>query len=92
MTIFNRRNALVGFITVKALKRRLRRRRRNTRKLAAYVALGLISGGILAALVAVALRRQRETHEGSHLEGYAVADEGTAKGEGFSPPEPAPAA
>lgn len=96
MTIFNRRNALVGFITVKALERRLKRRRRNTRRIATFVALGLVSGGVLAALALFAVRRQRDTQEGSaqgqHLEGYAVAEEEAGTGEDFSPPEPAPAA
>jgi hypothetical protein len=93
MTIFNRRNALVGFITLKALERKVRRkRRRNSRKIAAFVGLGLISGGLLAALAVFALRRQREGNEAQRLEGYAVADEDVGdKPERFSP-EPAPAA
>jgi len=69
VSIFNKRNALVGFVTLKALGRR--RRKRQTMKLAAYVALGIVSAGILAALVAVAVRRQRETQD----DGKAIADE-----------------
>ena len=57
MTIFNKRNALVGFITLKALERRRKRKQRSALKLVAFVALGIVSAGILAALLAVALRR-----------------------------------
>ena len=61
MTIFNKRNALVGFITLKALERSRTKRQRHTLKLAAFVALGIVSAGILAALLAVALRRNGKT-------------------------------
>jgi hypothetical protein len=63
VTIFNKRNALVGFITLKALERRKWRRRRSTLRLAAFVGLGLVSAGILAALLAVALRRSGKADE-----------------------------
>ena len=56
MSIFNRRNALLGFITWKALQQR-RKRQRHTLKIVAFVALGIVSAGILAAVLAVALRR-----------------------------------
>jgi cell division protein FtsB len=77
VTIFNKRNALVGFITLKALERRRRRKQRHVLRLAAFIALGIVSAGILAALAAVVLRRQRETpgEEGQRLEGFAIADE-----------------
>jgi hypothetical protein len=93
MTIFNRRNAIVGFITLKALERKLRRgRKRNGRKIAAFVALGVLSAGVLAAFAVFALRRQRDGQDEQRLEGYAVADEDIGdKPERFSP-EPAPAA
>ncbi len=63
MTIFNKRNALVGFITLKALERSRQRKKRNTMKLAAFVALGIVSAGILAAVLAVALRRNGKADE-----------------------------
>jgi hypothetical protein len=76
VTIFNRRNALVGFVTLKALERRRQRQKRSAARLAGYIALGVISVGILAALAAIVVRRQRETDvAGQHVEGYAVADE-----------------
>jgi hypothetical protein len=77
VTIFNKRNALVGFVTLKALERRRQRRKRSAAKLAGFIVLGVLSVGILAALAAIVVRRQRET-EGEaeqHLAGYAVADE-----------------
>jgi len=92
MTIFNRRNAVVGFVTLKALERRLgRRRRRNGRKIAAFVALGVLSAGVLAAVAVFAVRRQRDGQNEQRLEGYGVADDDIGdKPERFSP-EPAPA-
>ena len=60
MTIFTRKNAIVGFITLKALERKRQRRRRHALKLLTFVALGIVSAGILAALAAVVVRRQRE--------------------------------
>jgi len=79
VTIFNKRNAAVGYLTLKALDRRnrsvgylalkaldRRRRRRNGLRLGLYVALGLVSFGILAAVAAVHLRRKRGSAELLH--------------------------
>ena len=78
MSIFNKRNALVGYVTLKQLKRR-RQQKRNALKLVAFVVLAVISAGILAAIAAAVLRRQKDAHNGrqeaQHLEGYAVASE-----------------
>jgi hypothetical protein len=78
VSIFNKRNALVGYVALKALKRE-RKRKRHTWKLAAFVVLGIVSAGILVAVAAVVLRRQKdaegEAGDGQRLEGYAVADE-----------------
>ncbi len=62
MTVFNRRNALVGFVTLKALERR-RNRRGNGLKIAGFVVLGLVSVGILAGVAAVMLRRRGELED-----------------------------
>lgn len=59
VSIFTKRNAAVGYLTLRALERR--RRRRSGLRLGLYVALGLISFGILAGAVAVALRRHGGT-------------------------------
>ncbi len=56
MSIFNKRNAAVGYLALKALDRR--RNKRSGIKLGLYIALGLISFGILAGFAAVALRRR----------------------------------
>ena len=78
MTIFTKRNALVGFATLKAISR-LRARRKPKRsawKLALLVVLGLVSLGVLAGLGAVVLHRQREPRR---LEGYAEAEEAASE-------------
>jgi hypothetical protein len=101
MSIFNKRNAAVGYITLKAASRALERRRSRRRsglKLALYIALGLISVGILAGVAAVAMRRHRGTAEGpeedSATEDEAESDEAESEivGEYVTPaPEPIPA-
>ncbi len=89
MSIYNKRNALVGYLTLKELKRR-RHKRRPALKLVAFVVLGIISAGILAAVAAAVIRRQKDAqngrHEAKHLEGYAVASE-AAKVESSDPVE-----
>jgi H+/Cl- antiporter ClcA len=63
VTIFSNRNALVGFAVMKALQQRRKRKQRRPYRLAAYVALGVVSAGILAALLAVVLRRNGKALE-----------------------------
>jgi hypothetical protein len=89
VSIFTKRNALVGFVTLKALERRKQRRNRHALKLVALVVLGLVSAGVLAAIVAVALRRQRDAGEPDErrLEGYITGDD-----DGTGIPEPSFAA
>jgi hypothetical protein len=90
VSIFTKRNALVGFVTLKALERRKQRRNRHALKLVALVVLGLVSAGVLAAIVAVALRRQRDAGElpdEQRLEGYITGDD-----DGTGIPEPSFAA
>lgn len=89
MKIYTRRNAAVGYLTIKALQRaieRKRQRRRSGLKVAAYVGLGLVSAGILAAALAVALRRKH----GEPGEGSTVGDDEIV-GEVVTAPEPLPA-
>lgn len=89
MKIYTRRNAAVGYLAIKALQRELDRRRRPRRsglKVAAYVGLGLVSAGILAAVLALALRRrQSDVNEIAVIEDEIVGEVVTA-------PEPVPAA
>jgi len=70
VSIFNKRNALVGFLTLKWLQVRRRRKKRHALKIAA---LGLVSLGIIAGLGAVLVKRQRSEDE--QPEGYAFGIE-----------------
>jgi hypothetical protein len=92
VNVFTKRNALVGFLTLKALERRRRRRKRNGLKLVLFLVLGLVSLGILAGLAAVVLRRQHR--EPRRLEGYAISPEAEDEIVGeyvTATPEPIPA-
>ncbi len=92
MKIYTRKNALVGYLVLNARKRavqkRVRRRRRSGLKVAAYVGLGLVSAGILAAVLAVALKRRSGEIEEATLESDA---ENEIVGEFVTAPEPVPA-
>ena len=90
MKIYTRKNAAVGYLTLQAIQRSVRRKRkrRSGLKVAAYVGLGLVSAGILAALLAIALRRRSgEIAESAH-ESDA---EHEIVGEYVTAPEPIPA-
>jgi hypothetical protein len=90
VTIFNKRNALVGFLTLKWLEQR--RRRRKQRHGLRFAVLGILSLGIVAALGAVLVKRQRGEGQEQHLEGYAFGGEmDEIVGEGTSSSEPLPA-
>ena len=61
MSIYNRRNAAVGYLTLKAMQRAVDRKRKRGRRglrIAAYVGLGLVSAGVLAGVLAIALRHR----------------------------------
>ena len=62
MKIYTRKNALVGYLVLeskkRAIQKKVRRRRRSGLKVAAYVGLGLISAGVLAGVLAIALRHR----------------------------------
>ncbi len=86
MKIYTRRNAAIGYLTVKAVQRELNRRRRPRRsgfRVAAYVGLGLVSAGILAAALAIALRRRQP--DAPELAGI---DDAEIVGEVVTAPEP----
>jgi hypothetical protein len=90
MSFYNRRNAAVGYLTLKALQREVdkrRRKRRSGMKVAAYVGLGLVSAGILAAALAVVLKRR---HNGAD-EFADIESESEIVGEYVTAPEPVPA-
>jgi len=90
MSIYTRRNAAVGYLTLKAMQRAIgkkRRPRRSGLKVAAYVGLGLVSAGILAGVLAIALRRRQGEGEAAEGSGY----ENEIVGEYVTAPEPVPA-
>jgi hypothetical protein len=90
MSVFNKRNALVGFLTLKALERR--RKRRSGAKIALFVALGIVSAGVLAGLFAVLYRRHGSDE--LSIEGYGVGDDSEEEIVGeyvTAGPEPIPA-
>ena len=75
MKIFTKRNALVGFLALKAISRKRKgmipgRKKRSGLKLPILLVLGIASAGVLAVLVALMMRRQREPEQ---IEGYVVA-------------------
>jgi hypothetical protein len=90
MSIYTRRNAAVGYLTLKAMQRAIdkkRRPRRSGLKVAAYVGLGLVSAGILAGVIAIALRRR----QGEAAEDLGYEGESEIVGEYVTAPEPVPA-
>lgn len=58
MSVFTKRNALVGYVTLKALERRLKRRKRTRARRAVAVGLGVVSLGALVGLAVLLFRRQ----------------------------------
>jgi hypothetical protein len=93
VSVFNKRNAAVGYIALKAASRKLpRRRRRSGAKVALFVGLGIVSVGVLAGLAFVLLRRQQG--ESEQTEGHALSDEAGSEVIGeyvTTSPEPIPA-
>ncbi len=92
MNIFTKRNALVGYVALKAASkvRGRRKHRRNAWKLPLLVVLGLVSLGVLAGIAAAVMHRQRESGQ---LEEHAeTAEEVQPAAEAPEFPEPAPTA
>ncbi len=79
MSIFTKRNAAIGYLTLKALERR--RKRRSGAKLGLYIALGLISFGILAGAAAVVVRRNGASVADEAEDGAADAESDEAEDE-----------
>ena len=93
MSIYTKRNAAVGYLALRLLNRR--RPRRSGLKLGLYIALGLVSFGILAGVLrAAAKRRGAAVVEGAGDEPDDVSDETEAEIIGeyvTTAPEPIPA-
>jgi hypothetical protein len=62
VNVFNKRNALIGFVTLKVAQQRFRRNklRRRAPKIALFSLVGLASIGAIIGIVAVLLRRRGE--------------------------------
>ena len=95
MNVFNRRNALVGYFTLKAASRALDRRRRRQRagrglKVALFVVLAVVSVGILAG-VAAAFMRKRAQELDLAEDDEAVVEEAEAEDEAAAEPDAAAA-
>ena len=90
MKIHTRRNSAVGYLALRAIQRSVdrRRKRRSGLKVAAYVGLGLVSAGILAAVLAIALKRRSGEADEIALE---AESENEIVGEYVTAPEPIPA-
>jgi hypothetical protein len=80
VTVFSKRNALVGFLTLEALKRRRRAKqlRRKAPKIAFFSLLGIAS---LVGIVAVVVRRRGEDRFGEEAESEIVGEYVTASSE-----------
>jgi hypothetical protein len=94
VSVFTKKNALVGYLVLKSGSRwlgpRRNRQKRRGAKIAAFVTLGVVSVGIVAAIAAVLYRRAGE--EGSEMQGYAIGDdESEIVGEYVTAPESLPA-
>jgi hypothetical protein len=76
VTVFNKRNALVGFLTLEALKRRRRAKqlRGKAPKIAFFSLLGIVS---LVGIVALVLRHRRD----DEAEAISAQDEDEIVGE-----------
>jgi hypothetical protein len=88
VTVFNKRNALVGFLALRLLKRRRRssQLRRKGPKIALFSLLGLASLGAVVGIVAVLRRRgDDDLGLGEDAESEIVGEYVTAS------PEPIPA-
>jgi hypothetical protein len=96
MKIYTRRNAAVGYLTLKAMQRAIdkkRRPRRSGLRVATYIGLGLVSAGILAGILAIALRRRQG--DATEAPGFECESESESEseivGEYVTAPEPVPA-
>jgi len=92
--VFTKKHAIIGYLTLQAISRNrhrigLPRRKSRSWKLPLLLGLAVVSAGVLALLVALMLRRQREPE---HLEGYAVSGNNEGPIESITEPEPSPAA
>jgi hypothetical protein len=87
VSVFTRRNAVVGYVAIKAAGKALERRaakaarteRKRHPRLPLYIALGIVSFGILAAFAAYAAKRRASTPLGDVEQITAPAPEEAAE-------------
>jgi NhaP-type Na+/H+ or K+/H+ antiporter len=81
VTVFTKRNALLGFLTLEMLKRRSRARqlRRKAPRLALFSLGGLVALGAVIGIVAVILRRRGEDEGAESAERTADVEAGSAE-------------
>jgi hypothetical protein len=92
MKIYTRKNAAVGYLAIKAMQRAVdkkRPQRRSGFRIAAYVGLGLVSAGVLAGVLAIALRHR--SGDAADAADPAFESDAEIVGEYVTAPEPAPA-
>lgn len=89
MKIHTRKNSAVGYMVLKSMQRarNKREKRRSGLKVATYVVLGLVSAGILAGVLAIALKRR----SGEAVSEDSLDGESEIVGEYVTTPEPVPA-
>ena len=92
MSVINKRNAILGYATLKVLERRRKQRKRSAPKIALYLVLGLMSAGILAGLVAVLVRRHRSEAEAGDVDQVDDEENEVVREQVAASPEPLPAA
>ena len=87
MNIYTRRTLPAEYLGLQATQRTIQNKRRPRRsglRVATYVGLGLVSAGLLAGLLAIALRRRN----GDAIEDLGFEGESEIVGEYVTAPEP----
>jgi NhaP-type Na+/H+ or K+/H+ antiporter len=81
VTVFTKRNALLGFLTLEMLKRRSRARqlRRKAPRFALFSLGGLVALGAVIGIVAVILRRRGEDEGAESAERTVDAEAGSSE-------------
>jgi hypothetical protein len=92
VSVFNKRNAAVGYVVLKAASRKLpRRRKRSGAKVALFVSLGIVSVGILAGVAFLLLRRQQGESEQTEESALGTTESEVIGEYVTASPEPIPA-
>ncbi|MDQ3671693.1 MAG: hypothetical protein M3364_04540 [Actinomycetota bacterium] len=90
MSVINKRNAILGYATLKVLQRR-RKQRLSASKISLYLGLGLVAAGVLAGLVALLVRRHRSEPDQRDVDTVAEEKSESVEEQIAASPEPLPA-